>query len=65
MKGLFLQVAISILFIKGFSIPLEPGQPGKPWSHEEISIVRAKVSHINMRSEELEQEFSNYFRSFE
>ena len=26
-----------------FSVPLEPGQPGGPWTSEEIDIVRDKV----------------------
>ena len=25
------------------SVPLEPGQPGGPWTEEEIDIVRDKV----------------------
>ena len=26
------------------SVPLEPGQPGGPWTEEEIDIVREKVN---------------------
>ena len=29
----------------GSSVPLEPGQPGGPWSSEEIDIVREKVGY--------------------
>ena len=32
------------LFSVGGSVPLAPGQPGGPWSSEEIDIVRDKVS---------------------
>ena len=28
------------------SVPLEPGQPGGPWTEEEIDIVREKVNVV-------------------
>ena len=43
MLGEILVVVSSFLSL-GLAVPLEPGQPGLPWSDEEISIVRAKVS---------------------
>ena len=33
----------SSLFLLCECVPLEPGQPGGPWTDEEIGIVRQKV----------------------
>ena len=30
------------------SVPLEPGQPGGPWTQEEIDIVRDKVTKAKL-----------------
>ena len=39
-----------IFFSVGGSVPLAPGQPGGPWTSEEIDIVRDKVSlNLNMQ----------------
>ena len=35
---------VANLFSIILSVPLEPGQPGGPWTEEEIDIVRDKVS---------------------
>ena len=37
---LFIKV---ILICQVISVPLEPGQPGGPWTSEEIDIVKEKV----------------------
>ena len=39
------KICFSLLLLTSFasSIPLEPGQPGGPWSSEEVEIVRDKV----------------------
>ena len=34
---------VANLFSIILSVPLEPGQPGGPWTEEEIDIVRDKV----------------------
>ena len=36
---------LALLFSFVVSVPLEPGQPGGPWTEEEIDIVRAKVKN--------------------
>ena len=36
---------LALLFSLVISVPLEPGQPGGPWTEEEIDIVRAKVKN--------------------
>ena len=37
-------IIVAILVISQvISVPLEPGQPGGPWTPEEIGIVRDKV----------------------
>ena len=41
----------ALLFSLVISVPLEPGQPGGPWTEEEIDIVRAKVKNYSSSSE--------------
>ena len=36
-------LVLAPLFSLAISVPLEPGQPGGPWTEQEIDIVRAKV----------------------
>ena len=36
-------VFLALSFSSAISVPLEPGQPGGPWTEQEIDIVRAKV----------------------
>ena len=36
---------LSLLVSLVISVPLEPGQPGGPWTEEEIDVVRAKVKN--------------------
>ena len=36
-------VAVGLPIVLG--VPLEPGEPGQPWTAEEIDIVRDKVSY--------------------
>jgi hypothetical protein len=36
---------LSLLVSLVISVPLEPGQPGGPWTEEEIDTVRAKVKN--------------------
>ena len=35
---------LAILINLARSVPLEPGQPGGPWTEAEIDIVREKVN---------------------
>merc|ERR1712141_519324 len=37
---------VANLFSIILSVPLEPGQPGGPWTEEEIDIVRDKVNRM-------------------
>ena len=41
-------IVLALSFSLAISIPLEPGQPGGPWTEEEIEIVRAKVILKNL-----------------
>ena len=41
-KDIFILIALISL---ASTLPLEPGQPGGPWTSEEIDIVRDKVSN--------------------
>ena len=41
-KDIFILLALISL---ASTLPLEPGQPGGPWTSEEIDIVRDKVSN--------------------
>ena len=38
-------LVLALLFSLAISVPLEPGQPGGPWTEEEIDVVRAKVKN--------------------
>ena len=40
----------SFLISLAVSTPLEPGQPGGPWTEDEIDIVRDKVQHRTFKS---------------
>ena len=40
-------IVLALSFSLAISIPLEPGQPGGPWTEEEIDVVRAKVIFKN------------------
>ena len=40
-------LVLALLFSLVISVPLEPGQPGGPWTEEEIDIVRAKVKNTS------------------
>ena len=37
-------VIFASLILLSKAVPLEPGQPGGPWTEEEIDIVRDKVN---------------------
>jgi len=44
---MLLQLFIKVVLISHvISVPLEPGQPGGPWTSEEIDIVRGKVMRM-------------------
>ena len=41
---MWLQLLIKVVLVPYvLCVPLEPGQPGGPWTEEEIDIVREKV----------------------
>ena len=40
-------IVLALSFSLAISVPLEPGQPGGPWTEEEIDVVRAKVIFKN------------------
>jgi hypothetical protein len=42
---LSLVIFASLVFLAK-AVPLEPGQPGGPWTEEEINIVRDKVNRL-------------------
>ena len=46
----FAYILLILFFVSPiFGGPYEPGQPGGPWSHEEIDIVKDKVRIKNSK----------------
>ena len=44
MKFRYIYIFLALIS-SALTLPLEPGQPGGPWTSEEIDIVRDKVSN--------------------
>ena len=47
LKMLYLLISIGVLGSISVSEPLQPGEPGGPWTEQEINIVRQKVLLVN------------------
>ena len=44
-----LLLLVSSLATYGGSVPLEPGQPGGPWTDQEMGIVKQKVCDLGQK----------------
>ena len=42
-----LHFGLFLLVIQVGAVPLQPGQPGGPWTNDELEIVREKVNCIH------------------